>query len=45
VNFGALGHVLEAGVAAWYEAKTLEEKKIVARRLKGIALDNASTPR
>ncbi len=32
---------VEAEVAAWYEAKTLEEEKSVARRLNKVALDNA----
>jgi peptide/nickel transport system substrate-binding protein len=32
---------VEAAVAAWYEARTLEEEKTVARRLNRIALENA----
>jgi peptide/nickel transport system substrate-binding protein len=32
---------VEVEVAAWYEAKTLEEEKSVARRLNKVALDNA----
>jgi peptide/nickel transport system substrate-binding protein len=32
---------VEAEVAAWYEAQTLDEEKSVARRLNRVALDNA----
>src|SRR5580704_11882572 len=32
---------VETEVAAWYEAKTLEEEKVITRRLNKAALDNA----
>jgi peptide/nickel transport system substrate-binding protein len=32
---------IEAEVAAWYEAKTLDEEKIIVRRLNKVALENA----
>jgi hypothetical protein len=32
---------VEAEIAAWYEAKTIDEEKTIARRLNKAALDNA----
>jgi peptide/nickel transport system substrate-binding protein len=32
---------VEAAVAAWYEARTLEEERTIAHRLNRIALENA----
>ena len=32
---------VEAEVAAWYDAKTLDEEKAIVRRLNKAALDNA----